>query len=756
MNDISLAAQTGRAAAILESTTNSLRVKFTYLLIRLATAAALPLLLLYAAWRCARRPAYFNGMRERLGWLPANISSTRPGGIWLHAVSVGEVASVVPLLASLRAALPDTPLFVSTGTLTGRALAETRLRGLCDGVFFAPVDYAFAVRRVLRRLSPALIVNLETEIWPNWIREAKRGGAKWAQVNARISDRAWPSYKQWRWVFASVLPQIDYLAAQSEGDARRFRELGCAREIALVGNLKFDFEPVRGGAAKDVAVWLAAQEAKPLWVAASTTSVNGVDEDDAVIEAFVALGGRVRLLIAPRKPERFEAVAAKLRARGIAFAQRTRLGECEAADVLLLDSIGELAGLFALADVVFVGGSFNATEGHNILEPASFGKPILTGPRMGNFAEIQRRFAGIVTEVGGPGELAEAVAGLIANDEGAGRRGGELAQSMRGVAARLTPALVQLYGEGVPKGLLPLSSLLQPFSTPWIWMSQRSIASRRLPVPVVSVGNLSMGGTGKTPLVLALAREYAAAGKRVGILTRGYGRSSSRDVLVGPGERAPERGDTGDEAQLFVREMRYAVGVGGDRYRVGRQLIERYPVDVLLLDDGFQHRRLARDFDLVCVDALRPFPGWSVPPAGWLREPLGALRRADAFAITRGRQGVVYRGLARILGKPAHLISTRERLDGLPEAGRRLAFCGLGNPASFRQSLDAMGLREVELVEFGDHHEYSAGEIGALRARAEVLITTAKDAVKLGGMAGLYVLEQEAEVPEGLIALIGV
>ncbi len=746
-----MAAHAPRAAAILESTTNSLRVKFTYLLIRLATAAALPLLLLYAAWRCARQPAYFAGMRERLGWLPTDISSTRPGGIWLHAVSVGEVASVVPLLKSLRSALPDTPLFVSTGTLAGRALAGTRLRGLCDGVFFAPVDYAFAVRRVLRRISPALVVNLETEIWPNWIREAKRSGAMWAQVNARISDKAWPRYRKWRWVFASVLPQIDYVAAQSEGDAGRFRELGFERDIALVGNLKFDFEPSRAGAAGDAVAWLGAQESKPLWVAASTTAVGGMDEDEAVIEAFESLGGRVRLLLAPRKPERFDIVAEKLRARGIAFARRTRLGECAAADVLLLDSIGELAGLFSLADVVFVGGSFNATEGHNILEPASFGKPIVTGPRMGNFAEIQRRFAGVVCELNGPGELAGAVARLIVDDGGAGARGGELAASMRGVAARLTPVLVALYGEGVPKGLVALSSLLQPASLPWIWVSQRSVASRRLPVPVVSVGNLSMGGTGKTPLVLALAREYAAAGMRVGILTRGYRRRSSREVLVGPGERVPERAETGDEAQLFLRESRYAVGVGADRYQVGRALLERYPVDILLLDDGFQHRRLERDFDLVCVDALRPFPGWGVPPAGWLREPLGALRRADAFAITRGRRGVDYRGLEQVLGRRGFMIETRESLAELPEQGRRLAFCGLGNPASFRQSLDAIGLREVELVEFTDHHEYSAGDMEALRARAEVLITTAKDAVKVGGV---YVLEQEAVLPAGLIALI--
>lgn len=743
MNEVSPTAKALRAAVILESTTNSLRVKFTYLLIRLACLTALPLLLLYAAWRCIRQPAYWKGMAERLGWLPHHIASTRPGGIWLHAVSVGEVVSVAPLLKLLRAALPDTPLFVSTATLAGRALADSRLAALCDGVFFAPVDYPFAIRRILRRLSPALIVNLETEIWPNWLREAKRSGAKWAQVNARISDRAWPKYLRWHWAFASILPQIDFLAAQSEKDAARFRDLGYPREIALLGNLKFDVEPNAQAAPADVVEWLARQSRKPLWIAASTTSVGGIDEDDAVLDAFAALGNNVRLLLAPRKPERFAIVAAKLRERGIAFAQRTRLQDTPTADLLLLDSIGELATLFSLADVVFVGGSFNATEGHNILEPASVARPIVTGPRMGNFAEIQTLFAGLVLELTQPQELAQAVAQSIADDKGAGRAAGELAASMRGVAARLLPTLVALYGEAVPKGLLPLSALLQPLSAPWIWVSQRSISSQRLPVPVISVGNLSMGGTGKTPMVLALASMYAADGRRVGILTRGYGRQATRNVIVGPSEAVPARSETGDEAQLFLSTKSYAVGIGADRYAVGRDLLDRYPVDLLLLDDGFQHRQLERDFDLVCIDALRPFPGWGVPPAGWLREPLSALCRADAFVITRARRGVVYSGLERLLGQCPFVAGSRESLATLPTQGRRIAFCGLGNPASFRQSLDAIGLRDVLLLTFPDHHEYSAQDLADFSAQGESWITTAKDAVKIGARPALFVLQQE-------------
>lgn len=743
--DSPIALKLAAVVAILEITIHSLRVKVTYFLLRLAGAALLPLLLLYAAWRCLRQPAYYSGMKERLGWLPITIPSTKPGGIWLHAVSVGEVLSAIALLKKLREAVPETPVFVSVTTLAGRSLAEARLAGLCDGVFFAPVDFVFAVRRVLRRISPALVINFETEIWPQRIREVKRSGAKWAQVNARVSDRAWPSYARLRWLFESVMPQMDFVAAQSEVDAERFRELGYPGEVKLLGNLKYDFDPAGKPVASDLVAWFEGSK-KPVWIAASTTG-GSVDDDDVVLDAYAGLAGRVRLVIAPRKPERFEIVAAKLAERGIAFTRRSSLGS---RDVLLLDSIGELAGLFGRAAVVFVGGSFNETQGHNILESAYYGKPVLTGPKMGNFSEIQARFvaAEAVRVVAEPRDLGVAVAEMLDGGVAMGLRGQAVAEGMRGVASRLVPSLVGLLGEGVPKGLLPLSTLLAPLSAPWAWVSQRVVRAKKLPVRVVSVGNLSMGGTGKTPLVIGLGKMLVEDGLRVGILTRGYGRKGRSVVTLLPGETA-SRFETGDEAQLFLREGLFAVGIGADRYEVGLKLLERGGLDVILLDDGFQHRGLARDLDIVCVDALRPFPGWGVPPMGFLREPFTALGRADVFVITRARAGFEMTGLTAMLGgKDVFVIETEERLPELPLEGRRVAFCGLGNPGSFRQSLDRLGLGGVELVVFPDHHEYVAADLAGLRAKGEVLITTAKDAVKVSGL--VYVLEQRLVVPAGL------
>jgi 3-deoxy-D-manno-octulosonic-acid transferase len=681
-------------------------------------------------------------MKERLGWLGAHIPATKPGGIWLHAVSVGEVMSAIALLRKLRATLPETPIFVSTTTLAGHELAESRLKGLADGVFFAPVDFPFAVRRVLRRISPALVINFETEIWPHRIREAKRSGAMWAQVNGRISDKAWPTYERLGWLFAAVMPQMDLVAAQSEEDARRFSALGYPGEVLLAGNLKYDFDPSARPVAPELLGWLKASD-KPLWVAASTTA-GSVDDDDAVLDAYEALGGEVRLLVAPRKPERFEPVAAKMAQRGMRFARRTALRE---ADVLLLDSIGELAALFAHASVVFVGGSFNETQGHNILEPAFFGKPVLTGPNMRNFAEIQAAFvkARAVRVVERPDELAAAVRAALLEPE-LGERGQRVAQSMRGAADRLVRRLTALLGQGVPKGLLPLATCLAPLSWPWRLIAARPVAARKLPVPVISVGNLSMGGTGKTPLVIAIGKELVGAGKRVGILTRGYKRDSSEIVTLLAGETAAAA-ITGDEAQLFVAEGIFAVGIGADRHEVGKRLLERGKLDVLLLDDGFQHRRLARDLDVVCVDALRPFPGWGVPPAGWLREPLAALRRADVFVLTRVARGVEPVGLRALLGdKPVYVAQVEETLPELPPAGRRVAFAGIGNPAAFRQTLDRLGLSEVPLVIFADHHNYQEDDWRRLRTIGEVWITTAKDAVKVPAGMPVYVVRQQFKI----------
>jgi tetraacyldisaccharide 4'-kinase len=747
-------------AVILEIKIQSLRVTFTFLLYRLLGLLAFPLLLLYAARRVAANSRYRHGLAERFGFLDRSLFGTKPSGIWLHAVSVGEVLSSISLIRELKRRLPETAVFVSVATLAGRELADQRLAGLADGVFFAPVDMAFAVRRVIRTLNPILHINLETELWPNRLRELQRSGAKVAQVNARISDKAWPSYQRLRWFWPAVLAHIDWLSPQSPADLDRFRALGYTGPAEAVGSLKFDFEPSAKPIAGDLQQFLASWLDRPLWVAASTvgaTSNTDIDEEDAVLDAYLSLGNHVRLLLAPRKPERFAVVAEKIRARGIPFFERTSLAQ-GSGGILLLNTLGELSALYAHASVVFVGGSLCRWGGHNILEPAWFGKPILTGPYMQNFAAIQQQFlaAEAVAVVESPAQLPDRLRALLEHGDGLGARAQSLANSLRGVSQRLADRVIPLAEQGLPLSPLPAAGLTRPLTFLWKLAAARPITPRRLPARVVSVGNLSMGGTGKTPVTLALAGELVRRGHRVAILTRGYRRQSRRQLILLPGEQASPA-ETGDEAQLFLRDGRFAVGIGADRYQTGRALLDRFEADFLLLDDGFQHRQLHRDFDLVLIDSLLPFPGGDVPPAGLLREPLDALRRAHAFLFTKTQAHREYTALRQLLPPHAPVFTAEERVTltrPVEDPSNSLAFCGLGNPAGFRLSLDRLGLHQVPLAVFPDHHNYSLATQNELRLRAHTLITTEKDLTKWKDSRDLVRVRHAIQLPPPLIAAI--
>jgi tetraacyldisaccharide 4'-kinase len=707
---------------------------------------------MYAAWRALRKGAYWRTFRERFGFLPASIPTTKAAGIWLHAVSVGEVISAVPLIRRFRTEFPATPIFVSTTTIAGRQLADQRLAATCDGIFYLPIDFPFAIRRVLRRIEPVLFINLETELWPNLIREVKRSGAYWMQLNARISDRAWPRYRSMRWLWRAVLPQMDFVAAQSAQDAARFRELGFPGTVHELGNLKFDFEPNANQPPADILAWLQQPNAKPLWVAASTmpaARADDPDEDAAVLDAYNQLNGEVRLLLAPRRTDRFDTVAGMLQSRGIPFERRTTLNGT--GDVLLLDSIGELSSLFRYAHVVFVGGTLVDRGGHNVLEPASFGKPVFVGPNMQNFPEITRILeqANALRRIPNAEAIAVTVRELIRNPEPLASNAHTAAANLKGVSERLLPHIRTALSAGVNLARPPLQSLARPFALPWRIISQRSLPTHCLDRPVISIGNLGMGGTGKTPTTLAIAERLDREGLRVGILTRGYGRTGNRVLALPPGTCLPWR-ESGDEAQLYLAGSRFAVGIAADRFRAGVALLRQTEVDVFLLDDGFQHRQLHRDFDLVLVDATKPCLGLDVPPAGWLREPWAALRRAHAIALTRCRQESAYAGLRALLPPQVPHYRTQEIATAPAHAPDCFAFCGLGNPAGFRQTLDSLHLNHVPLEIFPDHHPYTAADIERLRATGRPLLTTEKDAVKLRGRLEFSVVTQRMQLPEPL------
>jgi tetraacyldisaccharide 4'-kinase len=751
-----------------------LKTKGICLLYRALQVLGLPFLLFYFLARGFRDFRYIRSLGERFGFLPRSFTQTAPGAIWLHAVSVGEILSLLQFIRQIRRRFPDSPLFVSTSTLAGKAMAGEKLAGLADGVFYAPVDYVFAVRRVLRTLRPSVVVVAETEIWPNLFRETKRTGAGLLIVNGRISDRAAPRYLRFAWFFREVLRWPDLILAQSEAIRQTFLKLGAsAAQVRVAGNLKYDFEPRRAEPGTPVRAFLERTRPAKVWIAASTMPPAVVqwkepgdpDEDDVVIEAFRQLVPRhpgLLLILVPRKPERFDVAAQKLSAAGLAFVRRSAL---ESADltfpgVLLLDSIGELSSLFYLADLVFMGGTLAARGGHNILEPAFFARPVIIGPHMENFRAIAEEFhaAGAVVEIGGAGELAGAVEHLLAdpgNAAAVGQRALACAESKRGATAAAIAELRRLYDDQIPRFRSAWFLLLWPLARLWELGGNRKrrrdlAGRRRLEAPVISVGNLSMGGTGKTPIVLYLAERLKAAGHRPGILTRGYGRTSPEKHLALAADARTHPQHTGDEPQIFLNAGIAPVGIGPDRYLTGRILEEGFDADVLILDDGFQHMRLDRQVDIVLIDALDPFRGGDVFPAGRLREPMDQLRRADVFVITRSNYSPLLAAIEAELRRRnprapifhSHVVangwidfSTAERYER-PPCRRAGAFCGLGNPQSFWRTLRAMGIDPVERLEFADHHNYRPGELrnmaeSCLLEGADALLTTEKDAMNL-------------------------
>jgi 3-deoxy-D-manno-octulosonic-acid transferase len=344
-------------------------------------------------WRMATTHRYREGLRERLGAVPARLLDFdgRPV-IWLHAVSVGEVLAVSRLVAELDGAFPGHRILISTTTKTGQDLARKRFGP--ERVFYCPLDLFWAVRAYLKVLRPELLVLAETEFWPNLLAECFRRQIPVAVVNARISDRSWPRYRILRGLWSRFLSRLSLVLAQSELDAERLRVLGCRDGVVSVaGNLKFD---VRAVEESEAARLLRALAPGADFVVAGST-LEG--EESAVLAAHCSVlptNPALVTVLAPRHPERFDYVAALLSASEIPWVRRSAwkdkpmdsLSLVEPGQIVLLDTIGELASVYSLARVAFVGGSLVEAGGHNPLEPAQFGVPIVMGPHYANFRAI--------------------------------------------------------------------------------------------------------------------------------------------------------------------------------------------------------------------------------------------------------------------------------------------------------------------------------------------------------------------------------
>jgi 3-deoxy-D-manno-octulosonic-acid transferase len=428
-----------------------------YLLYSVATLFALVALAPYFLYQALRHNKYVGSLGQRLGYLPVSFNLDAEESIWVHAVSVGEVLAARPIVSGLKARCPELRVFLSTTTMSGQRLA--RSVSDADAVFYFPFDFTFIVRRTLNLVKPRLFVMVETEIWPNLLRECRHRGVRTALVNGRISPRSFPRYRMARPFMKRVLANIDRFCVQSEETARRLAKLGAdMTRVTVTGSLKFDsLDPSRapGRGRERVLRFFRISRNRLVFVAGSTSK----GEEDAVIRAFnrvrvTPAGGNALLILAARHPERFADVERLCQREGLSTARRSDLpiDSEPRVDAVILDTIGELAQLYQIATAVFVGGSLVPAGGHNILEPAVHGRPIIFGPHMDNFAEIAHTFLanGAAIQVRTDRDLEGAVVSLMADP---------VRRAKLGAAAR---ALVDANRGAKDKTLKVLAELIPP------------------------------------------------------------------------------------------------------------------------------------------------------------------------------------------------------------------------------------------------------------------------------------------------------
>ena len=754
------------------------RILYNLLLLALSPAA-IP----YWVLRSCAKGHGWRSLREAFGSVPVSKDTTVRPPLWFHGVSVGEIQSTLPFLRRLREALPGVPIHVSVGTPAGRALAEEKLATIADGIFRAPVDLPWCVAKVFRRLRPQMLIVAETEIWPNYFFQAKRYGASVIIVNGRISDRSAPRYRAFRFFFRHVLAHVDLILAQSGLDRERFISTGAPSAATLEGgNLKYDFD-VSGPAGElspDLNRFLDDAAPRLLLVAGSTRE----GEETMLCPALRSVADRepgVLVIVAPRHPKRFNEAARALAATDLPVVRRTAIADSpkpRLPAILLLDSVGELAAVYRHADLVFVGGSLNGWGGHNILEPVLLGKPVLVGPTMQNFRRITAdllEHEGLV-QVADTTELADRLCAFAfdaAQRSSVGQAGRARAESLRGASEDAAASAARLYRTALtrcPPTLLAAATL-GPLAAFWSFAHRVRRAAygsgilrrHRLALPVVSVGNLAVGGTGKTPAVAWLVEQLAARGRVSAVLSRGYRRSARAGAVILRAGPAADPRVTGDEPAMLARRFaasapQTVLAVGADRHASGKLAQKSADVEFLILDDGFQHLRVERSVNIVLVDAGQPFSNGHTLPLGRLRESPASLRDADIVLITRASPVLDYtklHGLLHQANPRLRIMHSHMRFSGLVDIrsgepvepsildGERVAaFCGIGNPHSFFLQLREAGCEIVLERAFPDHHRYSRHDLSGLSRAASLngaraFVTTSKDVMNIAAPSEL-------------------
>ncbi len=738
------------------------------------------------------------GMRQRLGLRPlVHVEEKRPV-IWFHCASVGEATGMAAVIGRFVHRHPGFAVLVTTMTETGLAYVRQHVPQ-AHAYGLAPLDAPFIVRRVLGRVRPRALILLEGELWPSLLKAAAARDCPVALVNGRMSDRSLARNLYVKPLFRGMLRMLTAVGVQHALDGERYIAFGAdPGRVRVTGNVKFDLAALaaelEGPSREQLRHDLGLPESAPVIMAGCP---RPVEEEKAVLAAFTQVQERypeAKLIWAPRHLHRVPKVEEMLSGAGLAYTHRTRPGTQDSvhADVIILDTMGELSTMYAAADMAFVGATLVPLGGHNVLEPAACGIPVLFGPHTENVrasaAALLRTGGGVVVHDGA--ELARAWLELLDNPRKRAETGAAAARAVQ-MSAKAVDRTLDLVDRWILDPQFPGSRPLDflggsPFYTRILDPDEHTLVIRfvrctllplslllgilirlrnglydtgllvpdRLPVPVISVGGLTVGGAGKTPVVRYLARRLKDAGYRPAVLSRGYGRKTTATLPAAPG--ATWR-DVGDEPAFLASMLPdVPVVVGASRTSAGRLAIERYDANVLLLDDGFQHRNIVRQVDIVVHDASSRSNPWRLLPAGPFREPLSSLRRAHAFVLTKtdqNRSTDLY--ATRFQARFPHLAMIKTVY--VPAGLRRLSddssltlewlvdrdvfvLCGIANPASFVQTVtDARGsVRRV--LAYPDHHPFSRRDLDRAMSMVEEtdvawIVTTEKDAVRVPGHA---------------------
>ena len=762
--------------------------------------------------RSIRERGFVERIKQSFGFFPKGAldAVAKKNCIWVHAASVGEIVATSPLIKEFRREFPKSPILVSVVTTSGYEMANRIIKD-ADSIIYFPLDLPFVSAHVFRKIFPRVFLNVETELWPNFLKAARENHVPVMMVNGRISEKSVKRYKYMFSILNDMIGTVKLFAMASSVDAGYVKQLGAPENLVTVtGNTKFDqtYTDVTDEQRAKILSDMGLTDATEIFLAGSTHR----GEENFVLKAFKAIREnhpKARLVIAPRELLRTREVVALCKAAGFTVGTRTELQKRppKNEDIIILDTIGELGQVYSVGDVIYVGGSLVSHGGHNILEPAAHGKAIIVGHHMENFKDLHALFknrnacvtvndadelaAQVKKLFDEPGErrrLEQETISIVHENRGASRKSAVLLRKMlteyeakenarhlrttekienmqtyflklmhdedvRGSFSQLIIFVLYL-GSLIYKGLVNLRLLGYELGFS---------GKERLNCFVISLGNITVGGTGKTPTAQRLAKEIRDMGYRVVILNRGYRAKFYGEVgIVSDGQNLNmDAAQAGDEAYMLAKHLpNVPVLIGARRAVTGQYAIENFGAEVVILDDGYQHWQVIRDLDILLIDAVSVFGNGHLLPRGTLRESMSHISRADVCLMTKvdqAREGSreliretvrKYNSAAQIvesIHQPRCLIPLAEWSTNLAGKGigvdiissrRVMAVSAIGNPASFERTLRDLGAEIISSLRYPDHHDYTIMEMEDILRQAdsfaaEMIIVTEKDAVKI-------------------------